>query len=386
MSTNIAIARNQKILAVKESTRGTLAFPATDGSAVEIVAAGAGEMNQNPNFSNSNEIRNTRDVLDRFVDARPAGSWSFPTYMRPSGTAGDVPQDDILYESWFGSKTVNAGTSVAYTQALTKPSFSLWMLRDHTCFFAKGCVANQFNPTVNNQGGVTQNWSGGFMWLGWVGTDTVASDSAADDTITVNEPKKFCVGGRIQNTTTGEDNSGEGYEITAVDYTTGEITLGTALTTAWSTDDVIAPFLPSTTTVGEPLANRLTTIDIGSDTSKKIQSMSLTLNDAASFIEDEITTEGHPTDYLETERDLRGSIDLYFRKADLAYFRDGFEDTELDVSINFGNTAGAQAVLNMPQTSIEVPTVSTNAPAINLSIGIIALGSSGEDSCSLTFT
>jgi hypothetical protein len=224
------------------------------------------------------------------------------------------------------------------------------------------------------------------MWLGWVGTDTVASDSAADDTITVNEPKKFCVGGRIQNTTTGEDNSGEGYEITAVDYTTGEITLGTALTTAWLTDDVIAPFLPSTTTVGEPLANRLTTIDIGSDTSKKIQSMSLTLNDAASFIEDEITTEGHPTDYLETERDLRGSIDLYFRKADLAYFRDGFEDTELDVSINFGNTAGAQAVLNMPQTSIEVPTVSTNAPAINLSIGIMALGSSGEDSCSLTFT
>jgi len=389
MSTNIGISRQQRIFLVKESTRGTLVFPATDGSAVETIASGDGSMNQSPNFTNSNEIRNSRDVLDRFVDARPAGSWSFPTYMRPSGTAGDVPQDDVLYECFFGDKAVNSGTSVVYSQALTKPSFSMWLKKGHTLYFAKGCTVSQLSLNVTNTGGVNQEWSGGLMWMGWAAPDALASAAAQSDTsITVDEAKKFCVGARIYNSTTDDDNSGAGYEVTAVDVTTNTLTIGTGVADSggWSVDDVIEPFLPAGTEVGEPLANRTTTVDFGTDTGKTIQSLSLTLNDPIQYTEDEISTEGYPTDYLENERDYSGNVDLYFRKADAKYYYDGFADTELDVSINYGDTAGKQAVLNLPQTSLEVPQVSTNAPAVNLSIGLMALGSSGEDSATLTFT
>jgi len=389
MTTTIAIARKQTILLVKETTRGTLAFPATDGSAVVTIAAGAGSMNQNPNFTNSQEIRNSRDVLDRFLDARPAGQWSFPTYMRPSGAAGDEPQDDVLYECLFGTKTVNAGTSVVYSQALTKDSFSMWMKKDHTVFFAKGCVASQLGLNITNEGGVMQNWQGGLMWMGWCGTDAMASAASQTDTeITVDDAKKFSVGGRIYNSTTDDDNSSAGYEITVVNVSTNTLTIGTGIADSggWSEDDVIAPFLPSTTEVGEALANRLTTVDFGSDTSKKVQSMDLTLGDPVQYIEDEISTDGYPTDYLEQERNYAGTVNLYYRQADAKYFYDGFDDTEIDVSVNFGSTAGSQAELNMPQTSIEVPEVSTNAPAVNMAIGLMALGSSGEDSATLTFT
>ncbi len=387
--TDIGIARDQIIFVVKETTVGTLAYPDTDGSAVLTIAAGHGVMNQNPNFTNSEEIRNSRDVLDRFVDARPAGNWSFPTYMRPSGAAGDAPQDDVLYECLFGDKTVNAGTSVVYSQALEKPSFSLWMLKDHTLFFAKGCTVSQMSPQINNTGGVIQNWSGGLMWMGWCGTDAMASAASQTDTeIVVDDAKKFSIGGWIYNSTIDDDNSGDGYKITDIDVATNTLTLGSGISDVggWSEDDVIEPFLPSGTEVGEALSNRLTTIDFGADTSKKVQSMDLTLGDPVQYVEDEISTDGYPTDYMEQQRDYRGTVNLYFRKADAKYFYEGFNDTEIDVSINFGDTAGSQAELNMPQTSIEVPQVSISAPAINLAIGLLALGSSGEDSCVLTFS
>lgn len=389
MTTTIGISRQQRIFLVKESTRGTLEFPATDGSATETIASGDGVMNQNPNFTNSNEIRNTRDILDRFVDARPAGSWNFPTYMRPSGSAGTEPQDDVLYECFFGTKTVNASTSVVYSQALTKPSFSMWLKKGHTVFFAKGCTVSQLSPNVTNTGGVNQEWSGGLMWMGWCAPDSMASSAAQSDTsITVNEAKKISVGARIYNSTTDDDNSGSGYEVTAVDVSTNTLTLGTGISDSggWSSSDVISPYLPSGTEVGTALANRTTTVDIGTDTDKTIQSLDLTLSDPVQYIEDEISTEGYPTDYLETERDYSGTLNLYFRKAEAKYFYDGFNDTELDVSINYGDTAGKQAELNLPQTSIQVPQISISAPAVNLAIGLMALGSSGEDSASLTFT
>lgn len=389
MTTEVGIARKQAILLVKETTRGTLKYPDTDDSAVVTIASGYGNMNQNPNFSNSNEIRNSRDVLTRFVDARPAGKWDFSTYMRPSGVAGDIPQDSVLYECFFGVETITGGTSVAYTQALGKPSFSMFMKKDHTVFFAKGCTVSQLNPSVTNAGGVDQKWSGGLMWLGICGTDSLTAIAAQDaTTIEVADAKKYSVGAWIKNSTKDDDNTGDGYKVTAVDVDADELELDSGVDEAggWEADDVIEPFLPDSTEVGATLANRLTTVDFGADTGKKVQSANLTLNDPINYIEDEISADGYPTSYLEDVRDLSGNVDMYFRQDDAKYFYEGFNDTKIDVSINFGDTAGSQAELNMPQTSIEVPTVSTNAPAVNLSIGIMALGDDGEDSCSLEFT
>jgi len=383
----IAISRNQVVMLVKETTSGTLVFPVTGGTAVETIAAGDAVMNQMPNFTDSDEISNTRDILNRFSDARPAGTWTIPTYMRPSGTAGSAPQDDLLYESLFGTKTVNSGVSVVYTQAIEKPSFSIWMQKDHTVFFAKGAVATSMQPSITNQGGVKQEWSGGFMWMGWCGTDALASSaSSAATSIVVTDAKRYSVSGRIYNYTEDDNNSGAGYEITAVNVSTNTLTISPGISTGWSSADVIKPFLPSRVEVGDPLANSLTTVDIGSDTGKVVQSLDFTLGDPAQYIEDEISTQGYPTAYLETARDYSGKINLYLRKQDVKYFYDAYNDTSVDVDINFGSTAGSQAVLNLPYASIEVPEITVNAPAINMSIGVKALGSSGEDSASLTFT
>jgi hypothetical protein len=384
---DIAKSRNQIIMLVKETSKGTLVFPSTGGSAVETIGAGNADINQNPNFNDSDEIRNTRDVLSRFSDARPAGTWTIPTYMRPSGTAGSIPQDDVLYECLFGTKTVNSGTSVVYTQALEKPSLSIWILKDHTLFFASGATVSSMKPNISNQGGVTQEWSGGFMSMGWVGTDALTAGASSSATsVVVSDSKRFVSGGRIYNYTKDDDNSGAGYEITGVNVTTETLTLSSGISEAWNSADVVKPFLPTRVSVGSPLESNLTTVDIGSDTGKSVQTIDFTLNDPASYIEDEISTQGYPTAYLEDVRDYSGEINLYLRKGDVKYFYDAYNDISTSVTINFGDTAGSQAALSLPYAAIEVPTLSTNAPAINVAIGVKALGSSGEDSASLTFT
>jgi hypothetical protein len=99
MSTDIGLARKQKVFAVKETVEGTLEFPS---DADLIRPAGTAVMNQSPDYSDSEEVQDSLDVLDQFANAMPAGEFSLPTYVRPSGTVGSVPQGGVLFESMQG--------------------------------------------------------------------------------------------------------------------------------------------------------------------------------------------------------------------------------------------------------------------------------------------
>lgn len=109
----IGAARQQTVFAVKETMRGAMAFPAA--AAPLIIPAGYVDLSQNPSFTNSEEIKNSRDVLAQFQDAMLAGTFSIPIYARPDGTAGSVPMGDVLFESLLGSKAVSGGSAVVYS-------------------------------------------------------------------------------------------------------------------------------------------------------------------------------------------------------------------------------------------------------------------------------
>lgn len=92
---DIGIARKQRVFATMESVLGTLIFPV--GTTDFIRPAGNAVMNQNPEFSDSEELQDTLDVLDRFQNALPAGHWSLPMYLRPDGAKGI--QGKVLFEA-----------------------------------------------------------------------------------------------------------------------------------------------------------------------------------------------------------------------------------------------------------------------------------------------
>jgi len=113
MPNSIGVSRRQTVFVVREDAKGVLKFPA---AADLVLAAGDAVMNQTPQFTDSEEKRDTLDVLDQFQNSRPPGDWSIPTYLRPSGARGLAPQGEALFETLQGLK--NPATSAQLSASL----------------------------------------------------------------------------------------------------------------------------------------------------------------------------------------------------------------------------------------------------------------------------
>lgn len=383
---NIAIASQCVFYPVLETTKNTLAFPLATG--VEAcVAAGMPDMGQQPSFVNSLEVVNSRDVMAKFQNMTPAGTFSIPIYLRPSGTAGSVPMGDSLFLSLFGKRTISAGTSVVYSQQIIKPSLSIWYQRGHTVFFGSGGVIDALKIGFTNKGGCLLNFSGQFCQMGMAGTDALQSTAASAATsLTVYNGKLFTKGAVIWNVTKG-DKSTNGYTVT--DVNGNVLTLSSGISQDWAIDDVIAGYLPPANPVGSPLAMRDASFSI-LGASKSIKQMDFTYADKVKMLDDEITPNGYPQDYIEDQRNIEGSYRAYLRRTDIALFADGMASAgnKGAVNIQIGATAGKIATLNVPNAQFELPDITNAPPAVEFVVKYTALANSnvGENSATLSFT
>jgi hypothetical protein len=100
------------------------------------------------------------------------------------------------------------------------------------------------------------------------------------------------------------------------------------------------------------------------------------------YLADEIGTD-YAEDYLEDKREITSTLKLYFKKADAKYFASGMASEDYTMHVQFGDTAGYMMDLFFPKAFLEVPTVEFNAPALELSVPMKALGTAGEDSCEI---
>lgn len=384
MTNSIAIAREQEIFAVKEATRGTLQKP-TAGS--YVIGAGFAVLNQQPSYTESEEVVNTRDVVDRFQDRFEPGDWEIPMYARPSGSLGVAPMASDLYECMMGVKTVNAGTSVVYSQAITKPSFSLWQKKDHTVFWARGCSVGKVEVTLETTGAVKLMLSGQCMERGWTGTDTLNGGEPISETdVVVTDAKKYKAGGYVEFVSSGTtyNNSGAGYAVSSVNYTTETVTISPGLEIALNDGDTIKPWLPTGTVVGNPIESRAGKAVVNSvDT--PVLGMNYSIEDQPEYLVDEITLTDYPEEYVETKRNITGSLDLYMRQDDIHYFYDGENNNVLPLKMVAGDTAGSIMEIETPQTSINAPEIEEVDPTISIKMEFFALGSAGEDSATITF-
>jgi len=378
MSNTVARAIVQDCFVVPEVTKGTAVFPTL--AAHRVVTAGTADINQQASFSDSEEIANSLDVLERFQDQMGAGTWSVPMYLRPSGTAGTAPMGNTLIESLMGVETVDSGTSVTYEQATTKPSFTLWIKKSHTVFFASGACAEAGKLNFTNKGGSKFEISGGFMQMGWAGTDVLAS-AASTVAVTVTNAKLFTAGAYVAFG--ADNNTGAGYQIASINYTTNVLTMGEAITA--DSGAVVAGYLPTLTAVGTVLENKNLAITFDG-VAKNLKSLSVDINSPVAWQTDEITTTGYVTEYIEDRRNIKLSVDVLFREQDMSYFYDATQNTKVSVIAVNSVGAGNICTINLPYCELEVPSVSTSMPTVSLSIAGMALGSAGEDSATIVFT
>ena len=456
----IGISRSQVVFAVQEAARGTLVFP----TAIDFIRpAGLALINQVPEFSPSEELRNTLDILDEFQNAIPPGEWSLNMYCRPAATIGGTPQGDALFQSWQGSlnaatagslaaaadtsaltltfdgmaggilpergvillgteyiryTTKNEGVSGAgtltgltrayfgttatnyadngnitlssrfYKQAVTAPSFSLWIKTDHFLQGLSGCSVNNAVVGVNNEGAVMFNMTGQGMQMVYAGKGTMASSATAGATLlTVTDADLFSVNARIQNSTDADTNGTDGYTVSRVDRDNNQIAVTPAITLGWESTDVVEGYLPSAAVIGTPIESRYTSILIDG-VAGKFRSNDFTFDVPKMYVTDEVGTT-YPEGYVEDVRNISSTMNIYFRKSDAKYFTLGLNAYEVPISIIFGKTATALDYRGMEiylkRSKLKTPEVSGDGPTLALAMGLTALGTEGEDSAEIVF-
>lgn len=380
---SIALSRAGKVFVAKETTSGTLEYPDINDL---IIPAGEATIKQAPTYTESKEKKNSRDVIDRFVDMQGAGEWTIPMYARPADSAGSKPLGAVLYESLMGTETVG-GSDVVYSQALTKPSFSIFVLKDHSMFFGYGATVGKASASLTTKGPLEVSFSGQFMVMGWAGTSaTTAAVAAADTTVSVEDAKSYTVNSKIfLGADTG--TSGAGYTVTAIDTSTDVVTFTPAAVTGCASGDYVTPWEPtgvSTTpasSVIEPCGSSVTIDTV----STPIKSFSVDITDQPEYLADEVTSACAPQEYAEAKRNITGKMDVYFREQDIVYFYDGKNTVKKSITLVAGDTAGNRMKIAMPYSILEVPDITGAENTVALSMNLTALGSSGEDSCTITF-
>ena len=394
MATNIGVSRKQRVFAVAEVSPGTLVFPSGSGATLGFVrVAGDAVVNQTPDFSDSPEKLDTLDIVDQFQGAMPSGTFTLPTLVRAGDAVGQIPQGDALFISMFGKQSTVASSSyctdlnnagIFYMQRTYAPSFSLWVETDHFVQGLSGCTVTNATLTISNEGAVQFNFSGEGMQMVFAGTDMINGAVASGaGTIHVTDASRFSASARIYNKTASLNNSDAGYTITASNATSNILTVTPVVDAAWASGASIAGFLPDETTIGTPIEGKDTSLTLNS-VSAKFKTTEITIDVPKTYFTDEVGTD-FPEDYAEGARSITSTLNIYFRKADAKYFREGYSGYEIPIRVTFGNVAGKTMVLHMQKTRLQVPAITFNAPAVELSIPMKALGTAGEDSAELCF-
>jgi hypothetical protein len=390
VTNKIQLGREATCFAVEETTSGTLEHPtATD----MVIPSGAIDFNQQPSYTDSTEVRDTRTKTVRFLDQNPAGTWTLPMYVRPSGTAGSVPDGHVLFYAAFGSTTTYAGSSVTYTPANDDHiSMTVYIGMKDMVFALVGCTVNELRVALTNKGGVNCTFSGGFMTMKWAGKADTTAESAGVFTVSADDAKMFTVGMKLKiwDASAGAYyNSGAGYLISAVGATS--VTSADPGAYTWASGDWIEGYLPTGTEVGSAIEARTGTCSFdGGSTDVPVISADFTLTNNIAYLEDEISTNVYPTTYIATMRDTMCTTQLYLRTDDLNYFKDSgllasADKVQADVLLTGGDTAGAQIDIALPTCDGSVPALSGDNEKI-ISIDWQGLGTTTyNDEAKITF-
>jgi hypothetical protein len=371
-----------------ETTAGTAVYP-TAAAGKSIVLSGNANFSQTASFTDSSEARNSRSAKSRFQDLTPAGTWSFSSFIRPSGTAGTAPDANHLFRCCFGTESIVAGSSVTYTPAVALETMTMLFKYQDVAFGLVGATVNELRMSLTNKGAINCSWSGGFMQMLQAGSTNGCTATAAASWIVMpaaTDTQKYSVGMRLEvynagGSYTHAGSASTGYIIGSI--TTTSIYVTPAIQSTIVAADTVRPWIPTIAEVGYPVECRTGVCEFD-DVAVTLMGMEAAFTNNIRYLEDEITTSGYPSAFAADNRKITGSTSIYLRGEDLHYFYKARNNTNVKIEMIGGTVAGKIFTLTMPYCNFSVPPIAGEMEK-QLSLEFQALGSAGEDEVSLKF-
>lgn len=378
-----SLGRLQKFFSKTEGTAGTFEKPvATDAAKVTKATFG-----WQPERTIRNATRQTRSALER-VTGKIMCPWSVEAEIVPSGTAGTPPDLHPLYKAALGSYTNTPGTSDAYAPSDSQVRDTVSMTSHYPDVLMQsiwGALVETMTLSIQGGSIPTVKWDGPSMGHAHTGTSTLNGAMVATPTMIVQtaDAWNFEINSVVQ--VGSEDNSSAGFKVTA-DSSRPSFTLEASVTNQIDTSAVI-PFTPTETTAGTTLMgiSGSASIDAGSI---DIVGIDVTVKQNLKTNEDEALQQ-YISDAIPGWREVTGELTFKARKDWVIYWAERKDlTTSKDIQVIAGSSAGHRLQIDLNQvefdfTDLDVPTDDT--PTI-FSVPFTALGSSGADEITLTFT
>lgn len=368
---------------VAESTFGTAVKPA----ATNAFRASSITMGQPVGREFPNDYRGTRSRVERITTRTPVQPWSAEGILRPSGSAGTAPDIGDILKHVFGTETVSAGTSVTYSLAkdLTGLSASIYRKLSSIHEGVYGAIVQEFSLNWSGDGFIT--WSASGIAKGFLETGNSQANGAgtASTSLIVDDADFFTLYSIIQ--IASDDNSGAGYQITAIDYDTETLTLETAAT--WLDNDTVTPFLPSGTFAGDPLFGTDGALSLdGGTTSINHVGGSLTLRAGNDLLNEEFGSSSANDIIIPALREVELKLDFLCREDETYLMSHMRRGVSKDVKVTIGSTAGKICAINCDQAQLDPEQRdSPESEMVRFSTTVVPLAtSSGEDELNVVFT
>lgn len=266
----IAVGIGEIAFVALQPDADTLKKPTSDGTVLLISIP---EGDQEPKLAKNKEMREGLGENADDVVGFNLGTGKLSMNFKLSGVPGELSPYDPLFLSWYGNRTVTPGVSVAYTPYKNKQALNfvtVLIKKDTEVHLWKSAVVSQGDINVKAAEFQTLQLSLLFKQLIVAGTSATKGDingTAGDVTaIELENPEaamRYDVGCYITIGT--DDNAGEGFQVTAINETTGTLTVTPAVKTDQTSGSVVCGWAPVPAYTGENLIARRgkTTMDYG---------------------------------------------------------------------------------------------------------------------------
>ena len=347
------------------------------------------------------DARETRSLLER-ITRRKEISWACESYIIPRGSvtagatlarrSGSAGNDyHVLLRSALGTSVSDGASGTRYdlTSTQSLPTTTLFRTASTVGMeMITGAFVNEFSISGSGGDEPKMSWSGNGSKYVFTGTAVAAGAtfSTTQFTMSVDNSYNFEVGSLVQSLDAdGTTVKGDG--IVSV-VARGVITVA-SVTTAFAAGDTIRPLqITPSVNAAAPLNGITGSLALTGPTATAlpITTFEMTVANNIKAINDEAFTDSI-TDFVTGYRNVTGSLSVRARADQMKeiILRKTFE--QRDIAITIGSGTGTSVVIDMNQvefdfSAIEIP----EAEEATFELPFTALGSSGDDEMTLTFT